>query len=72
MHLSRLVDQAVKGKTLNIAKGAKTLVKSTALDAPVTGRVKRVGFMEGQGGVPDDFDRVGDAEIAQMFGGEPG
>ena len=71
-HLSRLVDQAAKGETVIIAKAGKPLVKLTALDAPVAGRVLRVGFMEGQGAVPDDFDRMGDAEIAQMFGSEAG
>lgn len=70
-HLSRLVDQAAKGETVIIARAGKPLVKLTALDIPEAGQVKRVGFMEGQGIVPDDFDRMGEAEIEQMFGGEP-
>ncbi len=70
-HLSRLVDKAVRGETVIIAKAGKPLVKLTALNTPQAGQVKRVGFMEGQGTVPDDFDRMGEAEIEQMFGGEP-
>lgn len=39
-----------------------------ALDAPGTGQAKRVGFMSGQIAVPDDFDRIGSAEIERLFG----
>ena len=28
----------------------------------------RSGFMAGQKIIPDDFDRMGDSEIEQMFG----
>lgn len=31
-------------------------------------RIKRRGFMAGQITVPDDFDRMGEAEIEQLFG----
>ena len=46
-HLSRLVERAARGETIIIAKAGKPLVKLTALDTPVAGQVKRVGFMEG-------------------------
>ncbi len=64
--LSKLVDQAVKGKPFVIAKAGKPLVKVTALDAPAA--PKRIGFLEGEISVPDDFDRMGSAEIAALFG----
>jgi prevent-host-death family protein len=67
-HLSRLVDQAAKGEPFVIAKAGKSLVKVTALDTPAPAQIKRLGFMVGQIAVPDDFDRMGDAEIEQMFG----
>jgi prevent-host-death family protein len=67
-HLSRLVDQAAKGEPFVIAKAGKPLVKVVALDAPEAGQVKRLGFMAGQIAVPDDFDRMGSAEIEQLFG----
>jgi len=67
-HLSRLVEQAAKGEPFVIAKAGKPLVKVTAVDAPSAGPTKRLGFMAGQISVPDDFDRMGSAEIALMFG----
>lgn len=69
-HLSRLVDQAANGEPFVIAKAGKPLVKVVALNAPAEGQVKRLGFMAGQGQVPDDFDRMGAREIEAMFGGE--
>ncbi|MGH8788570.1 MAG: type II toxin-antitoxin system Phd/YefM family antitoxin [Cupriavidus necator] len=69
-HLSRLVDQAAKGEPFVIAKAGKPLVKVIALNAPEANQVKRLGFMAGQGQVPDDFDRMGQREIEAMFGGE--
>jgi len=36
----------------------------------VASAVKRVGFLSGQITVPDDFDRMHDAEIAYLFGDE--
>jgi prevent-host-death family protein len=70
-HLSRLVDQAARGEPFVIAKAGKPLVKVVALDAPVAGQVRRLGFLAGQIAVPDDFDRMGGAEIEQLFSGEP-
>ena len=65
-HLSRLIAQAVNGESIVIAKAGKPLVKIVALDAPAA--PQRLGFMDGQISVPDDFDRMGEAEIAAMFG----
>jgi prevent-host-death family protein len=64
--LSRLVDEAVKGKPFVIAKAGKPLVKVVALDAPTA--PKRIGFLEGEISVPDDFDSMGATEIAALFG----
>ena len=64
--LSKLVEQAVKGKPFVIAKAGKPLVKVAALDAPAV--PKRLGFLAGEIAVPADFDRMGGAEIATLFG----
>lgn len=69
-HLSRLVEQAAKGEPFVIAKAGKPLVKVTPLDAPVAGRVRRLGFLSGRIAVPDDFDRMGSREIERLFGGD--
>jgi prevent-host-death family protein len=68
-HLSRLVDQAAKGEPFIIAKAGKPLVKVVPLDQPAA--PTRLGFMSGQFTVPDDFDRMGQAEIEDMFGLDP-
>jgi prevent-host-death family protein len=68
--LSRLVDHAAKGESFIIAKAGKPLVKVTALDAPIGGQVRRLGFMAGQIMAPDDFDQMGSGEIEQLFEGE--
>lgn len=69
-HLSRLIDRASRGESFIIAKAGKPMVKVTAISAPNSGDVRRLGFMAGQVEVPDDFDRMGDGQIEALFGGE--
>ena len=64
--LSKLVDRAAQGESFIIAKAGKPLVKVVALKAPTS--PKRLGFMKGEIDVPDDFDRMGEAQVAEMFG----
>ncbi len=66
-HLSRLIDQAVKGEPFVIAKGGTPMVKVMAIDTPSAGQQRRLGFMAGQGSVPDDFDRMGGDDITRLF-----
>jgi len=70
-HLSRLVDQAANGEPFVIAKAGKPLVKVIALSAPEAGKVQRLGFLQGQITVPDDFNQIGNEEIGQLFGTGP-
>ena len=67
-HLSRLVKAAAEGEPFAIARAGKPLVKVVALDAPESGHTKRTGFLPGVS-VPEDFDRMGEAEIVEMFVG---
>jgi prevent-host-death family protein len=67
-HLSRLVDGAAKGEPFVIAKAGRPLVKVVALEGEALGRAGRLGFLQGQLAVPDDFDRMGQAEIGRRFG----
>jgi prevent-host-death family protein len=70
-HLSRLIEQTVKGEPFIIAKAGKPMVKVMPLDTPPSARQRRTGFMTGQIKVPNDFDRMGSAEIEKLFeGGE--
>ena len=67
--LSKLVEEAANGEPFVIAKAGKPMVKVTALGAPVGKEIKRLGFLSGEITVPDDFDRMGEAEIESMFSG---
>jgi prevent-host-death family protein len=68
-YLSRLVDEAAKGDPFIIAKAGKPLVKVMSLDTPSGAQIRRLGFLAGQIAVPQDFDRMGRAEIEKLFGG---
>ena len=67
-HLSRLVDEAANGEPFIIAKAGKAMVKVLAVDAPSQSEASRLGFMMGELDVPDDFDRMGQVEVEEMFG----
>jgi prevent-host-death family protein len=67
-HLSRLIEQAVRGEPFIIARAGKPLVKVTALEAEETKPKSRIGFLKGQLQVPDDFDTMCADEILDLFG----
>lgn len=69
-HLSRLIERAAKGEPFVIAKSGKPMVKVVAIDTPVAAQARRTGFMAGQFSVPTDFDRMGNDEIEELFGGK--
>ena len=68
-HLSRLVEAAANGEPFIIARAGKPVVKVMAVDAPDAGAARRLGFLSGQISVPEDFDRIGSAEIEALFEG---
>jgi prevent-host-death family protein len=65
-HLSKLVEQAVKGEPFVIAKAGKPLVKVMMIEAP---KARRTGFLQGQVDIPADFDDMFADEIREMFEG---
>ena len=67
-HLSRLVEAAARGEPFVIARAGRPLVKVVPLDARETAG-RRMGFMAGQGRVPDDFDAMGRGDVERLFGG---
>jgi prevent-host-death family protein len=69
-HLSKLIEKAAQGESFIIAKAGKPMVKVMAIDAPTGKKIKRMGFMKGKISVPDNFDRLYEKEIEQMFYGE--
>ena len=63
-HLSRLARKAAAGETVIIAVGGKPLAKLVPLsDGDAKPAPRRLGFMEGQFQVPDDFDTMMQDEI---------
>lgn len=70
-HLSRLVRDAENGVPFIIARAGKPVVKVISVDVPVpdTDMAHRVGFLDGQITVPDDFDHKGSTEIKKPFEG---
>ena len=61
-HLSRLVEKVCAGEPFIIAKAGRPVAKVVAFNAHDQLGKKRLGFMEGQIQIPDDFDRL-DAEM---------
>lgn len=69
-HLSRLVDEAVRGEAIVIAKAGKPKAKLVRFDAPENKPGPRIGFLKGKIKVPDNFDTMFADEIQKMFNGE--
>lgn len=70
-HLSRLLDRAAKGETITIAKAGKPVAKLVPLDEEPKKVVQRIGFMEGEGVIPDDIKTPFKDEIEEIFYGKP-
>ncbi|MCK9540475.1 MAG: type II toxin-antitoxin system prevent-host-death family antitoxin [Novosphingobium sp.] len=68
-HLSRLIERVANGSSFIIAKAGKPIAKVVPLNAPDPAKTKRLGFMQGEIRVPDDFDRMGGEEIDALFSG---
>ena len=69
-HLSRLVRDAANGEPFIIARAGKPVVKVTSVDTQDTDIERRIGFLDGQFSIPDDFDQMGSAVIEKLFEGE--
>lgn len=68
---TRLSQLVAKGEPFVIAKAGRPVARVTAIDAPEPSKIRRLGFMKGHLSVPEDFDRMGEAEIATLFGNDP-
>jgi len=69
-HFSRLIERAGNGETLIIARAGKPVARIVPLEKPVVDTSRRIGFMEGEFKVPDDFDTMMQDEIEEMFYGK--
>jgi antitoxin (DNA-binding transcriptional repressor) of toxin-antitoxin stability system len=66
-HLDRLVEEAARGEPFVIAVAGTAMVKVTAIESPSRTGQRRIGFLEGEIRVPDDFDQMGREEIDRRF-----
>jgi prevent-host-death family protein len=71
-HLSRLIEEAVRGEPFIIAKAGKPLVTVARIDDSAAPAKSRLGFAAGRFKVPADFDTMASEEIRRLFEGEPG
>jgi len=71
-HLSRLLEEAVRGDPFVIAKAGKPLVTVTRIDGSAAPAKSRLGFAAGRFTVPDDFDTMGEEDIRRLFEGHAG
>lgn len=67
-HLSRLIERVSKGGSFVIAKAGRPVAKIVPLGEAQMRPARRLGFMTGQFRVPRNFDRMGEDEIAALFG----
>lgn len=65
-HLSRLVEQAARGREFVIAKAGKPMVRVVPIEAPPATRT--LGFLAGKGVVSADLKRDFESDIKAMFG----
>ena len=70
-HLSRLVEEAAAGEAFVICKAGRPMVRVTPLDGASSGppQRSRLGLLQGQCAVPDDFDVMAAEAIADLFDG---
>jgi prevent-host-death family protein len=69
-HLSRLIEKAVAGEDVIIAKSGKPIVRLTQIDA--TPKRRKLGILDGLYDVPEDIDTPFEQEIEKMFYGTRG
>jgi len=68
-NLSRLIERVSQGESVIIAKAGKPMVKLVPLSESERLPVRRIGFMDGEIDVPEDFDSMGADLITDMFEG---
>jgi len=62
------VEEAAAGEAFVICKAGRPMVLVTPLDGGAAAAPqRRLGLLQGQCQVPDNFDQLGAAEIADLF-----
>lgn len=66
---SRMIDEAANGKSFVITKSGKPVAKVIPFTQEEGKAVNRLGFMNGEIKVPDDFDLIETKQIIDSFEG---
>lgn len=66
-HLSRLLERVEAGEEITIARAGTPIARLVMLEPAAP--VRRTGFLAGAITVPDDFDRLAETDIADLFEG---
>ena len=70
--LSRLVDEALAGDDVVIARAGRPLVRLTVVEADERPRDLSEGYWEGRVRIADDFDALLPADVLAAFHGDDG
>lgn len=70
-HLSRLVEEAARGESFIIAKAGRPIAQVVPLEGEPKREKRRLGFSSQRVVIPDDFDRMFEKEIEDLFYGKP-
>ena len=68
VQLSQLIEMASRGEPVIISQAGQPLAQIVSLIEPVATAERRLGFLQGQIIVPDDFNQMGSATISTLFG----
>lgn len=66
--LSKLVDAAIAGEDVIIARAGKPVARLTGLNKPIGKR--KLGHLDGQFSIPEDFNAPLPDEVLESFYGE--
>lgn len=70
-HLYRLVEEAAAGYGFLLYTAGKPMVQVTSIDQHTSPKLlpQRLGLLESQCSIPEDFNRLGSETIADLFEG---
>lgn len=69
-HLSRLLEQVAAGQSFVIAKAGKPVARLLPLEAAAVTAPQRLGFLQGEIQVPQDFDQMQGDVVTALFEGK--
>lgn len=69
-HLSEIVLQVQQGETVVLMQSGKAVAQVSPVQEPKLPVSRRIGLLEGQGSVPENWKELGRKEIEEEFYGK--